>query len=399
MKYFELSSKRGNNGKRHFKAILYRIFPDSCVDELNQVGTMMNRNGITWLAEYCEKALPSIKGMSLRCEFVDEDRTELLGHGKTDIVDGVPVFEDAVVIGTFTKGYIEEIESDEGPITVCIGEGYIDSQCYHNFVEKLDADIANGEYPSGSIEIMHTEDNESIVYKYGYKDEGRIPTEFIHSGYALLGVVPADENAKLIELNEKHKEEVHKMDMTEIQAIVAQAVNEISTHTAEINACKDECEAKIADANEAVATAVSEKEEAVASAAKIQEALDEAKNELAEKYKEIDTLHEELRVLREELGKAKAAERIGELNAALAEFDDESKAYAKAEIDAFNENPIESEINSVVNKIYEGIGRKSKEASVVAESNAAKNQDLDVDDIFGDVCGVNTPVVEDDNIF
>jgi len=85
--------------------ILHTIFPDSCVDEVNEVGTEYNLNGLTWIREYCEKALPTIKGMSLRCEFLDEDRTELCGHGYTDIIDGDPIFENAVQIGTFTNGY------------------------------------------------------------------------------------------------------------------------------------------------------------------------------------------------------------------------------------------------------------------------------------------------------
>lgn len=92
MKTFEIfseSKKKGQNGRRKFKAILYQIFPDSCVDEEAQAGTQYNKNGITWLREYCEKALPSIKGMSLKCEFLDEERTELCGHGMTDIEDGI----------------------------------------------------------------------------------------------------------------------------------------------------------------------------------------------------------------------------------------------------------------------------------------------------------------------
>ncbi len=52
MKMFEISSKKNKNGRRKFKAILYTIFPDSCVDEANQVGTMYNKNGIT-LCEKC----------------------------------------------------------------------------------------------------------------------------------------------------------------------------------------------------------------------------------------------------------------------------------------------------------------------------------------------------------
>lgn len=382
MKTFEISKRTDKNGRRKFKTILYKIFPDSCVDEVNEVGTEYNLNGITWLKEYSEKALPSITGMSLRVEFTDDDRTEILGHGDTGIADGVPLFQDATMIGTFTKGYIDDIETDEGLITACIGEGYIDSSCYHNFCEKLDDDIAEGIYPGGSVEIMRTEDNDAIVYKYGYKDEGRIPTEFIHSGYCLLGVRPADASARLLELNENQKEDLQQMTETEIKTIVSQVLSDLSDHTFEINKAKEECEAKIAEANEAVETAVSEKNEIEANSQKIQEALDALRAEYEELDKKYHALWEEREALEKALGEAKARERLGEMNEAIAEFTDEQKAYAQAEIDAFNADPISSEINSIVSKIYEGIGRAAQadENKKVAEQNAAKN---DVEDIFG----------------
>lgn len=396
MKRFEISSKQSKNGRRKFKAILYTIFPDSCVDEVNQVGTMYNKNGITWLREYSEKALPSIEGMSLRVEFIDDERTEILGHGDTDIVDGEPVYEDAVVIGTFTKGYIDEVEIDGEVKTVCIGEGEIDSQCYHNYVTKLDEDILNDIYPSGSIEIMRTEDNDAIVYKYGYKEKGRIPTEFIHSGYALLGVAPADDTAKLIELNEKYKEDLNEMDELQIKALVAQVVNEMASHTAEINAVKTEYEAQIAELNEALETATTEKNEIEASSQQIQEALDKLRAEWDELDKKWNELWEENKVLQKALAETQARERISEMNTAISEFSDEEKAYAQAEIDAFTADPVASEINSVVNKIWEGIGKAAKAADArVAEQNSAA---VDIEDIFSEVEPAAADF-EDTNIF
>lgn len=388
MKTFEIfseSKKKGQNGRRKFKAILYQIFPDSCVDEEKEVGTQYNKNGITWLREYCEKALPSIKGMSLKCEFLDEERTELCGHGMTDIEDGIAIFENAVVIGTFSEGYIDEVELPNGEtITACIGVGEIDSSCYNNLCKKLDEDIANGIYPSGSVEIMRTEDNDGIVYKYGYKDYGRIPTEFIHSGYAILGVTPSDQNAKLVELNETQKEDIDTMNDAEIKALVEQTVSTYTSHITEINECKKECDEKVEELNKCLDKEKAEKNEAIANSEKIQTALDECKKELEEAYKKIDGLYEEMDVLRDELGKAKAKERVGELNAAIASFTDAEKEYAKAEIEAFTADPIASEINSVVNKIWEGIGKKAKEDAVVAEQNAA-NQRTSVEDIFSAV--------------
>lgn len=398
MKTFEIfseSKKKGQNGRRKFKAILYQIYPDNCVDEENKVGTQYNKNGITWIKEYCEKALPSIKGMSLKCEFLDEERTELCGHGMTDIVDGIAIFENAVVIGTFSDGYIEEVELPDGKtITACIGVGEIDSSCYNNLCKKLDENIANGIYPNGSVEILRTEDNDGIVYKYGYKDFGRIPTEFIHSGYALLGITPSDNTAKLLELNNKNKEETI-MTEAEIKALVSETISTYKNVESEINECKEDCNKQIAELNATIETVTAEKNEAIANSEKIQEALDECIKERDEKCKELDDLWGEMKVLREELAKAKAKERIGELNTAIATFTDEEKEYAKAEIDAFNANPVESEINSVVNKIWEGIGKKAKEDAVVAEQNSANTS---IEDIFS-VVETNVQTAEDVNIF
>ena len=401
MKTFEIfsESKKGQNGRRKFKAILYQIYPDSCIDEENKVGTEYNLNGITWLKEYCEQALPSIKGMSLRCEFLDDERTELCGHGMTDIVDGVPIFENATVIGTFQEGYIDEVELPNGEtITACIGVGEIDSSCYHNLCEQLDENIANGIYPCGSVEIMRTEENDGIVYKYGYKEKGRIPTKFIHSGYALLGIAPSDKTAQLVELNE-HKEEIKTMTDAEIKALVEQTVSTYTNQTAEINQCKSECESKIAELNEAVETITNEKNEAIANSEKIQAALDKLHKEFQELDKKYHALWEEREALNKALGEAKAKERIGELNDAISEFTDEEKAYAQAEIDAFKAAPVESEINSVVDKILIGIGKRAREdaaAAVVSEQNAANN--ATVEDIFSVVEPTST-TTEDTNIF
>lgn len=401
MKTFELSSSESSNGRRKFKAILYEIYPDSCIDEAQQAGTIYNENGITWIREYCENALPSIYGMSLKCEFLDENRTELCGHGDTgqSPEDGLPVYENAVVIGVFDNGYIQDVEMPDGTIkTFCIGEGTIDGLCYHNFCSKLEKDIKDGNAPFGSVEIMKTGDNPGIVYKYGYKDKGRIPMIFEHSGYALIGVKPADKYAKILELN--NKEDLIDMTEAEIKDLVSQVVNEMSSHTSEINKCKEECDKKVAEANEAVQTVTAEKEELIAETEKIKAALEQAQLDLEKKYQEEEQLYKEIKELREELAKAQARERISEMNKAIETFSEEEKAYAKEEIDAFNVDPVSSEINSIVTKIWEGIGKKAKEEE---NANNAKTAELNsananIDDIFADVVSEST-TNEDTNIF
>lgn len=390
MKIIELSSKQSKNGRRKFKAVLHRIFPDDCI--VDGVGTQYNENGITWIKEYCDNALPSIEGMSLRVEFLDEERTEICGHGETEIVDGLQLFENATVIGTFKKGYIDELEINGEKQLVCIAEGEIDEACYKSFVEKLEEDLADGNAPYGSVEIYKTSDNESIIYKYGYQDYGRVPEKFIYSGFALLGVKPADNSAKLLELNSKNKEEQNDMDEKMLQGFVSDIKQVIS----ETNSKNEELGKTIAELNEAITDKDKTIAELNASSEELKVALEKAQNDYQELWKKEDELYNEIKELKAQLAEAQAKERVGEMNSAIADFSDEEKEYAKAEIDAFTADPINCEINSVVTKIWEGIGKKAKEnAKVVAEQNASNKE---VDDIFAEVSEINS-ADEDDSIF
>lgn len=383
MKTFELSKKDSKNGRRHFKVILHEIYPDSCVDEKNGVASEYNENGISWIREYCEKALPTLEGKSIRCEFLDEERTFLNGHGETETKDGLPIFENAVMIGTFEKGYITDIETDEGIKTVCIGEGTIDGLCYHNFCEKLEEDIEDGNAPFGSVEILKTGDNPSIIYKYGYKDYGRIPMVFEYSGYALLGVRPADKTAKILELNQSNN--VDKEDFTmgenEIKAIVSQVISEMNSSAEEINKMREDCEKRIAESQTLVTELQEEIKDLNENIAELEAkvaALNDANTALTS---EKETLTGEINELKSNLEDAQKKEKIGELNAAIKEFTDEQKAFAQAEIDAFNENPLTSEINSVVDKIHAEIGKKYIEEA----KKASEHVEDDVEDIFSEI--------------
>ena len=391
MKIIELSNKQSKNGRRKFKVILHRIFPDDCI--VDGVGTQYNENGITWLKEYCENALPTINGMSLRVEFLDEERTEICGHGDTEIIDGVQLFENATVIGNFKKGYIEEMEVNGEMQLVCIGEGEIDEACYKSFVEKLDKDLANDNAPFGSVEIFKVSGNEGIVYKYGYHDYGRVPEQFIYSGYALLGVKPADNSAMLLELNSKKKEDNNNMDEKMLQGFVSEIKQVIS----ETNSKNEELSKTITELNEVITNKDTTIAELNASSEELKAALEKAQEDYQEIWKKEDELYNEIKELKKQLAEAQAKERVGEMNSAIADFSDEEKEYAKAEIDAFTADPINCEINSVVNKIWEGIGKKAKEdAKVIAEQNASNN--IEVEDIFAEVSEINS-AEDDESIF
>ena len=382
MKSFELSKKDSKNGRRHFKVVLHEVYPDSCVDEKNGVASKYNENGISWIREYCENALPTLKGKSIRCEFLDEERTYLAGHGETETKDGLPIFENAVMIGTFEKGYITDIETDDGIKTVCIGEGTIDGLCYHNFCEKIEEDIEDGNAPYGSVEILKTGDNPSIIYKYGYKEYGRIPMVFEYSGYALLGVRPADKTAKILELNQSN---VNKEDFTmgenEIKTIVSQVISEMNSSAEEIEKMREECEKRIAESQSLVDELQQEIKDLNENIAELEAkvaALNDANSALST---EKETMTVEINELKSNLEDAQKKEKIGELNAAIEGFTEDQKALAQAEIDAFNENPLTSEINSVVDKIHAEIGKKYMEEV----KKSSEYEEDEVEDIFSEI--------------
>ena len=384
MAIFELSNKKYKNGRRPFTAILYELQPpESVVDD---VGTKFNKNGITFLEEYSAQQLESIKDMSVTVEFVDEERTMISGHGETGIEDGLPVFDNATTIGHFTKGYIDDVEINGETKRCVLGKGFLDEMRYKPFIESLENEINNGNSVDGSIEIYRSEGNENIVYKKGWIPQGRIPTEFIHSGRAMV-LNPADVNSTLLELNSKNKnKEELEMDEKTMRDVIVNAINET-------NSKNDELNATIAELNSTIESKNAEIVELNATVEQVQKALDDLK-------KEHETYWAERDALEKELGELKAKARLGELNSAIENFTDEEKAYAEVEINSFNEDPMAGDVDAIVSKIYAGIGAASKKAEAdakVAEQNSAKD-DTDLD-IFSEVNSVEDDSNEDVNIF
>ena len=62
MRILELSNKEDKDGRRRVKVILHEIYKDK---------SQHNKNGITWLEQYCENNLESVKGISITCEFIN----------------------------------------------------------------------------------------------------------------------------------------------------------------------------------------------------------------------------------------------------------------------------------------------------------------------------------------
>ena len=390
MAIVELSEKKYKNGRRPFKAVLYELQPPESVE--NGIGTKYNKNGITFLEEYCAPQLGSIADMSVRVEFLDENRTIICGHGETGVnEDGLITFRNASVVGHFTRGYIDDIDY-EGETKRCVcGEGYLDEMCYPEFVANLEEDLNNGVTVEGSVEIFKAKGNTGIVYMNGWRETGRIPVEFIHSGWDMV-MNPADTSSIVLELNEnQNKEDKQKMDgtidMKEITSAIKETISEINSVIEQKDSVIAEKDVKISELN--------------ASVEKLQKALEDTKTEN-------ETAWEQIEILRKEIAKAKVAEKLGEVDEALSEFNEDEKAVAKEDIDKLKSdinscenidelNEIASEVNSIKSKICMNIvaQQKAAEKQASATEPTAETNSEKVDDIFSEV-RESIEVVDDD---
>ncbi len=348
LRNFEICEKKDKNGRRRFKMVLHEIFSDSCIDD-DGLGTEYQDNGITWIEKYCRESLNSISGMSIRVQFLDEERTQIFGHGATDLtgtkVDGLPLFEDATVVGHFEKGYITDITADGISKRVCVGEGILDEMCYPNFVQWLENQINDGETVFGSVEIFKKQGNDGIKYlgEHSGDEFGRIPTEFIYSGFAMLdNTPPADKSSRLLELNQKGKTEVEKMD----EATKNQITDTIKNSIAESMNISEKYKTQISELNSIVEKKDREISVLNQNIADLTAALEKLKNEQS-------TIWNEREALEKELGELRAAKRVAELNTALAEFTDAEKNSEKENIEKFIADPVNCgiEINSIVQAI------------------------------------------------
>lgn len=376
----EIGSKRSKGGRRYIKIALHSIYENS---------EDTNLNGIHWDKQYTIDNMSSLKDMPICCEFADDTMSVPLGHGQTEPTideegNPIPLFENSVVVGVIEKGKIETITVDDEETEALVGEGYIYDQRYPNFVKWLKDSMADGKVKT-SIEIMGTESNgNKIVYDGEATDEYRIPKEYVYSGTCILSVKEADENAIVLEAaslntNKTKEREVNNMDEKTI-ALIADAVKNAVTET---NAKNAEYETTITELNQTIAERDSKIVELNASVADIQAAIEAVKAEMEQARVQLDTAWEEKAALEKALGEAKAKERLGEFNTAIEGFTDEQKNFAKDEIDKFKADPVNVEINTVIDAIYRGIGKQAMDnKTTVVETNSV--------DIYGEVFHVDS---------
>lgn len=373
----EMGSRKTKGGRRYIKMALHTIHENE---------EDVQGNGLHWVEKYVLNNIDTAVNMPICVEFADDTKTFPIGHGYTDQIQDengnpMPIFENSEVVGTIEKAQIETITVNDSKVKALVGEGYLFDQRYPNFVKWLKENMETNSIKS-SIELVGTEENNNqIVYDGEATAEYRTPMIYSYSGTAILSVKEADENAVVLEAaslnkNNNVESEVNEMDEKTL-GLIADAVKGAVTETNSKNA---EYEAKITELNQTIADKDSKIAELNASVAEIQAAIDSVKAEMEQKSRELDAAWEEKAALEKALGEAKAKERLGELNTAIAGFTDEQKGFAKDEIEKFNADPVNSEINSVVDAIYRGIGKQSmeKKNEPVVEINSAA-------DIYGEV--------------
>lgn len=376
----EMGSRVQKGGRRYIKLALLTVHDDK----------ETNLNGIHWKEEYILNNLETAKDMPICCEFIDDEKSTPLDHGYTgQMIDenGIPqpLFQNSEAVGHITNAWIDNIEIEGEEKRVLIGEGYLYNQRYPNFVKWLKTNISEGSVKS-SIEIVgKAENNGVILYEDGATSELRTPISFDFSSTAILSVKEADENAVVLEaasFNKTKESEDELMDEQTLNMICDSVKNTIS----EVNAKNAEYEAQIAELNATIAERDNTISELNASVEEVKTALEAVKAEMKEAEDKLDGAWEEKRALEKLLGEAKAKERLGELESAMSAFTEQEKCYAEKEIESFKENPVESEINSVIDAIYRGIGKNAKNQPVVAEANSA--------DIYGEIFRQETKTVE-----
>lgn len=389
----EISKRASKGGRVPIKIALLKIHEDA---------EETNKNGLHWKEEYVSNAIESVKMMPICASFCDETKSVPLDHGLTgESVDenGIhePLFENSETVGCFESATIENINVNGNEIKALTAKGYLFNQRYPSFVKWVRENYVSGGVDT-SIEIMglNTNDNKIVYEEENPTDEFRTPKDFVFSASCILSVQPADENAIVLEVaqknkNNKEEQTIMEFDMNEVKAVIQSTITELNSKETEFNN-------KVAELNQTISdkdAVIAEKEEKIielnATVEQVQKALDDLKKEHESYWAERDALEKEL-------GELKAKARLGELNSAIEHFNEEEKKFAEVEINSFNENPMEGNIDAIVAKIYAGIGLASKKASEearVAEQNSVKEPT--VEDIFSEMCS-EVHVEEDDDL-
>lgn len=182
-------------------------------------------------------------------------------------------------------------------------------------------------------------------------------------------------------------------DMNEVKSVIQSTITELNSKETEFTTKISELNSQLTEKE----TVISDKEKQIV---ELNATIEQVQKALTDMEVERESYWAEREALQKELGELKAKARLGELNTAISQFTDAEQKYAEVEINSFQESPMDGDLDTIVNKIYAGIGLASKKAEEMrtAEQNSIKNN-VDVEDIFSEICEDTQEDDEDISIF
>lgn len=391
------------NGRREAKFVLHQIMPNPNVYQ---------DNGVSWNRRYTEQNMHTVNGMSLTANFANDDRDMPTDHGLADIVNDVPIF-DATMVGSFHDPHIETVEINGERIEALVATATIDEHRYPKFVDYLFTRKKASAEIVGSVEIVGPKKGSRIGYDGGWKPTGRVPQNYVYSGFTVLGpgVRPADNKALLLEAAQATKQEKEFDALKNKISALKNKGPAKKKLSAEQNSQKEELvmdekmfeeltkkidqfadvEAKVNEIN-ALNSSVAEKEEQIT---ELNAKLESAESSVAAKDAELAELNARIEELNGKLEEAAKRELVAELNAALVGFTEDQKSVAGEKIKAFEANPQKVEINQIVADIKFAIAEKvlAEQNRVAAEINSFQSRH-NLGAIYGSIDYVEESVSE-----
>lgn len=354
----EISKRANQAGRVPITIALHEIYTEA---------KDVNDNGLHWMRPYVEQAMSTVEGMPICASFFDSEKEVPYDHGFTGIEqnrEGLdePYFENSVVVGTFESASIQDLTINGRQGFYLVGEGYLYNQRYPKFVDWIRENRATGHVDT-SVEIMGLASNDNkIVYAEEHPTNAyRTPKIYAYSGCAVLSVVPADRQAIVLEVAQKHEEERHmEFTIDDIKAVVAECL-------ASIGMTQDQFDTQLAELNQKL-------EQHEATIAERDSTIEDLNNQLSEANARI----EGFAAVESELNELKKAQAITEMEQAIAEYSEDEQKFAESEINSYREDPLAGDIEAIKAKICVGIVETQKEEARVAEQNEKHDDNIDI---------------------
>lgn len=336
--YFLKNNKKGVNGRLYFDYVVLTVHENT---------EQYQGNLICWLEEYVTANLDSAKNMPLVAQFIDETKSEPLGHGYVTEKNGKVVFVDSEQVGSITEVEIRDVSVGEKNIRALVATAYINEHRYPQLCQWLRATMFEEKPISTSVEIFAKKNENSIVCDYVKMQSEEssdfeicVPKSFDFGGSAILTMTPADENAIILEiLNSRinlNKEKEDTMKIEDLEKELKTAKETISELETKINSLEEE-----------------------------KESFNKEKESFASEKTALETLVQELQDEKEELSEFKAdkekEEIVEDFEEKIADFDEELVSEVKEDVDAFKEDPTQEKSEEIINSLNALFVKKVKE--------------------------------------